>query len=464
MEVLKQLLGRLHPLLVHLPIGFIILGLLLQWYDRKQRQFNNVISLIYKWGGISAVCACITGYLQYLGEGYAFDTIKWHLWAGITTALFSFLMYGKVAGLKAMDTFKKIPIVVFSIVFFMLLSYTGHQGGNITHGEDYLIDPLPNNIKSALGFETFEKREIVLNEATWEEALIYEDLINPILNNTCVSCHNPKKTKGGLLLHTKEGILKGGENGEVLLAKNSSNSELYHRIKLPKEDDEHMPPDGKTQPTKEEIKLIGAWIDSGHPFVGSIKEAGLEKQLFLSFFATKHDYDYPDIEIAKVTKDSILALEKTGIHVDFISKSSNFLSVSAINKPSFKDSDFEGLLSLKNNISRLDLGGTQVTDALVAKLAQLPNLTVLKLDNTAITGNTIRALTSLKYLKSINLTGSQFETIHIEKLASFPKLQQVFLYKTKANVKGVKSLKEGRIKIDYGNYELPPIPSDSVIY
>src|SRR5680860_786622 len=96
MDVLKQLLGRLHPLIVHLPIGFIILGLLLQWYDRKTRQFGKVIGLIYLWGGISAALACITGYLQYLGEGYAFDTVKWHLWSGIATALFCFFMHARM--------------------------------------------------------------------------------------------------------------------------------------------------------------------------------------------------------------------------------------------------------------------------------------------------------------------------------------------------------------------------------
>ena len=453
----------MHPLIVHLPIGFIFLGLLLQWHDRKQKEFQKVTALIYRWAGISAVFACITGYLQYLGEGYAFDNIKWHLWAGIATALFSFLMYAKVAGLRAVDTFKKIPVVAFSLLLFMLLSYTGHQGGNITHGEDYLIEPLPNNIKSALGFETFEEEEIALNEATWEEALIYEDLINPILNNKCVSCHNPKKTKGGLLLHNEEAILQGGENGEVL-SKNSDDSELYHRMTLPMEDDQHMPPDGKTQPTKEEIKLVGAWIDAGHPFTGSIKEAGMQKELFLSFFPTKHNYDYPDKEIAEAPKDSITLLDKTGVHVDLISTSSNFLSVSAINKPSFTDTDFKDLLSVKNNIARLDLGGTQVTDTLVEKLVQFPNLTILKLDNTVVTGSTFQALESLEYLKSINLTGSQFETIHLEKLSNFPKLQQVFLYRTMADAKGLKSLKDGQILIDYGNYELPPIPADSIIY
>ncbi len=464
MDILQQLLGRLHPLIVHLPIGFILLGFLLQWQDRKKKEFNKVIAFIFKWGGISAVLACITGYLQYLGEGYAFDTVKWHLWAGIATALFSFLMYAKVAGLKAMATFAKIPISTFSIVFFILLSYTGHQGGNITHGEAYLVEPLPNNIKAALGFETYDEKEISLNEETWEDALLYEEVINPILNNKCVSCHNPKKIKGELLLHTKEGILKGGENGEILLANNAGQSELFHRMTLPIDDDLHMPPDGKTQPTKEEIKLMGAWIDAGHPFEGSIKDAGLDKALFSSFFPKKHDFDFPDKQITEASKDSVLAIEKTGVHIDFISASSNFLSVSAINKPSFNDGDFDRLLSIKNNVARLDLGGTQITDAIIEKLAQLPNLTILKLDNTAITGNTIETLATLDYLKSINLTASQFEEVNLKKLSNFPKLQKIFLYGTKADNKGIQTLKDGQVTIDYGNYELPPIPSDSIIY
>lgn len=137
MDVLKQLLGRLHPLIVHLPIGFIILGLLLQYYDRKRLEYQKVIPLIYLWGGISATLACITGYAQYVGEGYAFDTVKWHLWSGIVTALFSFLMWAKLKEKGTFQFLTKVPILVLSGVFFVLISFTGHQGGNITHGEDY---------------------------------------------------------------------------------------------------------------------------------------------------------------------------------------------------------------------------------------------------------------------------------------------------------------------------------------
>lgn len=464
MDVLKQLLGRLHPLIVHLPIGFIMFGLLLQWYDRKRKAYAKVIPLVYLWGGIAAIFACITGYLQYLGEGYAFETVKWHLWSGIATALFSFLMWAKLKEMKLVDSLSKIPIVAFASVFFILISFTGHQGGSITHGDDFLVEPLPNTIKLALGFETFEEKEIVLNEENWEEALIYVDVIKPILNNKCLSCHSPKKKKGELLLHTEEGILKGGENGEVIVVENASQSELFTRMSLPMEDDDHMPPEGKTQPTKEEIKLIGAWIDAGIPFEGSIKEVGLDKELFLSFFPKKHDLDYPDIEITEASRDSIIGIEQTGVHVDLISKASNFLSVSCINKPAFTDADFERLLAIAPQIARLDLGGTQITDAIFEKLMLLPNLTILKLDNTSISGKNIDLLSSLEHLKSINLAASQFEEANLQKLATFKNLKKVYLYKTKVKSEGVQTLKDGQIIIDNGNYELPPISTDSIVY
>lgn len=464
MDVLKQLLGRLHPLIVHVPIGFILLGLLLKWYDRKRLEHQKVIPLIFFWGGISAVLACITGYLQYLGEGYAFETVKWHLWSGVATALFSFLIYAKLKEIKGVDFLAKTPALVLPILFFILISFTGHQGGNITHGADYLVEPLPKGIKKALGIETFEEKEIALTDENWEDARLYEDVIHPILNNKCVSCHNPKKTKGALLLHSKDGILKGGENGEVLLANNAEESDLFARMILPMANDDHMPPEGKTQPSKEEIKLVGAWIDAGHPFEGTIKEVGLEKDLFRSFFPSQQEYDHPDMNIVVASQDSIIAIEKMGVHIDRISKASNFLSVSCINMPGFTDADFETLLPIKTQIARLDLGGTKITDVIFEKLVQLPNLTILKLDNTAISGENIALLSSLAHLKTLNLTSTNFGTDQLQKLANFRSLQKVYVFQTKLDASGPETMNDGKAIIDYGNYTLPQIASDSIIY
>ncbi|SDE74224.1 Uncharacterized membrane protein [Pricia antarctica] len=465
MDVLQQLLGRLHPLIVHLPIGFILLGLLLQWHDRKTRQYGKVIGLIFLWAGISAVLACSTGYLQYLGEGYGFDTVKLHLWSGIATALFSFIMYARLRKWKPADFLAKIPMVAFSILLFVMISFTGHQGGNITHGEDYLVEPLPNSIKSALGYATFEEKKIVLNEQNWDEAQLYEEVIDPILNNKCISCHNPKKTKGELLLNSEEGILTGGENGEVVVTNSASDSEIFIRMNLPKDNDDHMPPEGKTQPSKEEIALIGAWLDAGHPFGGTIAESGLGKELFRPFFPKKVDNDYPNLDIVAASQDSIDAIKDQGIHIDKISTAVNFLKVSCLNKPSFSDSDFVLLNSLKKQIAVLDLGGTRVSDAIFEKLATLPHLTILNLDDTDITGKGIEKLADAsEHLKSINLTNSKFQEPYLEKLADFKKLKKVYVFNSQLDADGTKSLKDGQITIDYGNYELPAIASDSIVY
>ena len=464
MDVIKQLLGRLHPLFVHLPIGFIILGLLLQWYDRKKKEYPFVIGFIFLWGAITAVLACITGYLQYLGEGYAFDTVKFHLWSGIATAVFCFLMYLRIQKPKNIELFKRMPVAAFSIVLLVMISLTGHLGGDITHGEGYLTEPLPNSIKSALGIATFQEKEIVLNDENWQEAQLYADIIEPILNNKCASCHNPKKNKGELELHSQEGILKGGENGEIIETNNSEESPLYTRLVLPKDDEDHMPPKEKTQPTKEEITLVKTWIDLGNPFEGSIGELGIEKSLLLSFFPKKHDYDYPDVEVAVASQDSINNVKSKGIHVQNISKASNFLRVTCINKPSFGDNDFQLLKPLGQQIAVLDLGGTQVTDAIFEKLATLKNLTILKLDNTAITGVGIEKLSQLENLRSINLAATKFEENQLQKLAQFKKLQIVYLFNSSLRKSGIEYLQDGKITIDYGNYELPLIPSDSIIY
>ncbi|TMU55733.1 c-type cytochrome domain-containing protein [Flagellimonas algicola] len=464
MDILKQFLGRLHPLLVHLPIGFIILGLLLLWYDRKKQTFKTIIALIFFWAGICSLVTCVTGYLQYRGEGYAFDTVKWHLWLGIVTTLFCFLMYFRIAEKQFLQLLKQFPIALFSVLMLLLISFTGHLGGDITHGKGYLIEPFPNSVKSFFGYEIFVEKPIALTEESWETSQFYEDVVHPVLNNKCVSCHNPKKSKGGLKLHTLEDILSGGENGEVIAPNNAEESPLYGRLILPMDDEDHMPPKEKTQLTKEEIAIIKTWISHGNPSETSIGQLGLPKDLFLSFFPQKENYFYPDTTVVAAHTDSIRAIKEFGIHVQQISNSSNLLSVSCINKPSFANDDFEIFNPIKQHIVVLDLGGTQINDGIFEKLTSLPHLTTLKLDNTSITGNGISRLSQLEHLKLINLTHSNFQSSFIPVLSGFKKLEKVFLYKTKASQLPEKNPNQDSLILDFGDYALPKIAQDSIIY
>ncbi|WP_420604137.1 c-type cytochrome domain-containing protein [Flagellimonas sp.] len=464
MDILKQFLGRLHPLLVHLPIGFIILGLLLQWYDRKIHAYTKIIALVFLWAGFCSAFTCLTGYLQYLGEGYAFATIKWHLWLGIITTLFCFLMYLRLTETPLMVFLMRFPTLLFSILLFVLVSFTGHLGGDITHGKGYLLEPFPNSVKSFFGHETFEEKTIALNEENWQTSLFYEDVVQPLINNKCVSCHNPKKAKGKLKLHSLEDMLKGGENGEVIVQNNPEESPLFSRLVLPKDHEDHMPPKEKTQLTKEELILIKTWISNGNPSETTIGQLGLEKELFLSFFPQKKNNIYPDTTVAAIPLDSIVSIKKFGIHVQQVNNTSNFLTVSCINKPSFGDSDFDILNPIKEQIVVLDLGGTQITDGIFEKLTTLPHLTLLKLDNTSVSGNGIAFLKQLQHLKSINLTHTNFKGSFIPSLGEFKTLQKVYLYNTEVSQNEEQSLNNHQIILDYGNYELPKIAADSIVY
>jgi hypothetical protein len=70
-----------------------------------------------------------------------------------------------------------------------------------------------------------------------------------VLAKYCVSCHSAEKSKGDLRLDTFEMITKGGEAGAALVAGDAKKSPLVARLLLPADHDDHMPPDGKPQPT-----------------------------------------------------------------------------------------------------------------------------------------------------------------------------------------------------------------------
>lgn len=465
MELLKELMGRLHPVIVHLPIGFIILGLLLQVLDRRKKEFIKLIPVIFLWGAVLALAACLTGYLQYLGEGYAFDTVRTHLWFAIATAVFAFVMYLRLVAYPGVRRLNSLPTVVLSVILLFLISLTGHLGGSITHGEDYLVEPLPNSVKKALGFAVYEKQLISLSDENWEDSHVYGDIIAPILNNNCVSCHNPKKSKGQLHLNTPEGILKGGENGDVIIPKDPDESPLYARLMLPRQHEDHMPPKGKEQPAREEIALIRAWIQKGSPFDSTIRELNLPKFLLEPFFARKPNRDYPETAVEAASGDSIKLIKSQGIHIDRISETSNYLSVSCLNKPTFSDADLDLLRPVRLQIALLDLGGTRITDASMEKLAALPNLTMLKLDRTAITGKDIILLNKLENLRVLNLTATPFQKIYLPDLKTFKKLRAAYLYKTGLSSGDAPGgFRDSVLHLEFGNYALPALPSDGITY
>jgi mono/diheme cytochrome c family protein len=103
--------------------------------------------------------------------------------------------------------------------------------------------------------------------ASARKDVTYVGDVQPIFEKSCVRCHGPEKPKAKLRMDSLGGILKGGEDGKVLVPGNSAESMLVHNIAHVGDPDQYMPPPknkaGILPLTTEQIGLIRAWIDQG---------------------------------------------------------------------------------------------------------------------------------------------------------------------------------------------------------
>ena len=460
MDFIYDLIGRFHPLFVHLPIGFIIIGLMLDFFFRNKKEHTPVLRFVFLWAFITSNFSIITGYLQYDREGYAWESVQWHLIMGILTMIFCLLFYLKLKYVA----FRILPKNFLFAGLSISLLITGHLGGNITHGSDHLIEPLPPEIKGFLGLEG-QNDLIELDPENYRNAVFYTEVIQPILNQKCVSCHNDKKTKGGLKMNSYNAIMKGGKNGLVVMINNSIDSKIHKRMNLPIEDRYHMPPKSRTQPSMEEIELIKIWIDNSASKNALVGDLPIPKKMLASFFPEKPNGIFPEKDEEAITNKQLSDLRNMGFLVVNIFETSPFLKVSCINIDDFSDISIEQLINIKNNIVELDLSSTKITDNIFEYIKDFKNLTVLKLDNTNVSGKKANLLSSLPNLKKISLVNTPFDFKYISNFYKYPKLFNVNLFKSgNKNIQKISIPDSLKQIFNLGDLKLERINSDDIVY
>ena len=260
---LWQFLGRLHPLLVHFPIGLLCIALLFELIDWKHkstvlRDGTRIITWI---SAGSAVLAVVFGLLLASSEDSSGTNLEIHRWAGIATMALSLVTAFTLRSGKR-SLFRGL---LFTTVFGV--SFAGHYGAMLTHGDDYLSGVLPGADKTVEPEGETEADFVLTNNGalTPEQIQNLNVEVRTILAHNCYSCHSETKMKGELRLDSKEAIMKGGEDGVVVVPNHPDKSELIRRISLPKGHKEAMPTKGKRL-TEKEVKLLEFWIEKGAPW------------------------------------------------------------------------------------------------------------------------------------------------------------------------------------------------------
>ena len=433
-------LGRFHPLVIHLPIGFIILSIIFEFISRRKKiDLYPAITYGLLAGAIFGAFSIALGLMLATDGGYNEDTLSIHKWSGISTTGLAFLAYFLKKNKLQNVRIKKIYHFNLGLLL-LVLTITGHFGGNLTHGSNYLLEHAPQPLRSMAGLKPPRIRITKI-----DSALVYEDVIHHMFKSKCIVCHNGDKSKGDLILVNRESIIKGGENGSVIASGNPVESELFRRITLDADHDDFMPSEGRTALTKEETALLEWWILEGIPFdkkvismdppdeiVGYLKEVGIgEEKTFLELI------DLP--EISKVTYDSIL---DAGFKIKTIANNTSMLEISysPYNREQLTEQKLNVLLVAKLNIAWLNLSGIYLSDSWLTIPGQLTNLTELRLNNTMITDEGIKHLTSLENLEYLNVYDTSITDDAVEYIVQLAGLKKLFLWQTSITQAGLESI------------------------
>jgi len=426
-------LGRFHPVVVHFPIVLVLIPLLLEGAARLWREgvFYRLVPIFWGLAALSCMAAVVAGYLLYASGEYGGDLIRQHLWAGIVVVV---LVLGTVL-LSVQPKARSSPLwyglyLGGAVLANAVVIYAGHLGGSLTHGEGFLTDAFPG----------WSYAVVAVDSRPREELLVYHDLIKPALETRCMSCHNPQKIKGKLDLASLQTIERGGESGKAMFVPGQpDSSELYRRVTLPFDHDDRMPPDGKPSLTSDEITILRWWIEEG---AGAEMRLGEGPSDLLR--QTVIDRYLPRLAIAQRKRlrerrrVAELYHELRGeagdlalvVEIDPETDSTLFALSMQFPPGRVDDRTLARLEPQAENISKLSLVSSDVTDEGLRRVASMRNLRTLILQKTRIDGSGLGYLQTNTALEVLNLSHTALNDSGIIHLLKMPSLREVYVYNT----------------------------------
>ena len=446
-----QVLGRMHPLLLHFPIVLLTLAWLLACFGHRWAlQMDAVKRLVYALLFVSAWSAAITvvaGLLLSKEGGYEGNSFLWHKWMGVALCFAATaLLWSHRHAAGEHDKYRPLFLVglSFSLVVLVL---AGHFGASLTHGEDYLMEPLRRSKQKVLDVET---------------AVVYPDLVYPILQAKCLSCHSNSKSKGGLVLADTVSLLKGGESGPALVKGSTDESLLIERLLLDLNHEHRMPPKGKPQLTPEELALIEAWVASGADF--SIPLSVLPIGDTIHYLAeavygppVKEMYDFPAADSKTIEK-----LNTPYRAIRPLSQTSPALRVGFYGKTFYTEHALQELSPISRQVVSLALSGMPLSSADKDAMKSFVNLHELIMNDTPVDDTWGEVLAQLPALRNISLSGTNITEAGLTRLLSSSALRAVYVWNTSIGAAEVEALQQKhqgvRIErgyVDDGNVVLP---------
>ncbi|GAB4423724.1 MAG: hypothetical protein OHK0039_40450 [Bacteroidia bacterium] len=448
--------GRFHPLLLHLPIGFLVLAMMMEVFGRigAFAPLRQASGFALGWGGLLALVTAALGWMLSLEGGYEATALAWHQWTGIATAVLAVLAY--LLRLRARRHATPGRWLAYDFVSLLLLgtlTVAGHLGASLTHGATYLFEYAPDNLRNLLGL--LPRATATAGIGDFETTPVYQGVIEPIFAAHCQSCHGAGKRKGGLNLAAADLLLAGGDSGPALVAGRADSSELMRRLHLPADDEKHMPPPGKRPLSREQIALLTWWIDRGAPTDTATMVASLDLPEPVRLILEDLRNAAPALSLPDVPRADTAALARAraqGWVLLDLAAGSPWLRVRPARPAVLTPAAFGALQPLAAQVFELNLSQAALHDSMLASVGAMPHLVRLYLDRTPLADSSLRHLRGLAYLQYLNLYGTPVSDAALDDLAALASLRQLYLWQTKVSPAGLDSLRQRlpQARIDTG--------------
>ncbi len=449
--------GRLHPLLLHFPIAMLVAAaaveLVLCW--KREARPNGIASFCLWVGMISAVLASWTGWEMAANEGIEGNPVKasllvWHRWTGVVLAGLSIALCISWLIERLSQSRWSFHVYRFGVwAAGILVCFVGHFGAEMKWGRDYLFSVLRTTavVEEATNGDdgaAEPKSETEQRVTPASAAISWKDQIEPILQASCADCHGPEKQKGRLQLVPWEAFRS---HLSMIDVNDPAASLLVHRVSLPVEDPDAMPPGGPPL-AADQIELIKTWIGQGAPGGQTAAVDSKDSPEASSEPARRTDpaSKVPSPFDAANQLMAMNAIRDLGGHAVPVSEQSPWIDVNlSLIKPPVTNEQIAILSTLKSTLIWLNLGATAVTDEGVEQtVSQLKALHRLRLDRTAVGDRGIDALGDLQALEVLNLFGTSVTDDCLSVLERMSSLKTVYLWDTGVSTAGMDLLRKAR--------------------
>ncbi|BCS35170.1 hypothetical protein TBR22_A43970 [Luteitalea sp. TBR-22] len=324
------LLGRLHPIVVHFPIALLTVAAVIEGLHvlRRRPLPSEAGTYCLAFGVAGAVASVLLGTLNaghqtVTGEAAValgrHQVMGWISTFAAAAALGAGQMVRRAAGARHVVAYVGLVLATSAVV-----GATGHMGGGLVYGEDYLTGVLPWNQKAApvsaevpapvsapaatptappvaaaaaiapahaaapvaptaaappapapapaspvagpagVPVPSAAAAESTDASTTQADTPDFTREVMPIIKRTCVECHGPDKVKARLRMDSVEALQKGGKSGALLKPGDPENSLIMRRV-LGLDGEDQMPLD-KDPLSEKQIDTLRRWIAAGAPY------------------------------------------------------------------------------------------------------------------------------------------------------------------------------------------------------